>query len=109
MMKNINIIQSDLSALLNGLENTITEITTTSTLESLALFDSLVALRGNVQVQHDKVSNGIISHRTIKEPRFKPVLAISHEEFTKENVITAINSLQHPLFMRGEIAIRDAK
>ena len=77
-------------------------------MESMALFDSLVVLKSNVQKQHDKVVAGRAPHRTLQAPRFKPALVVAHDEYTKEKVVTAINSLQHPLFMRGDIAVRDA-
>jgi len=102
------IIQSDLATLVESVDKQINETTSVSTMESIALFDALVVLKSNVQKQHDKVVTGRVSHRTVQSPRFKPALAIAHDEYTKENVVTAINALQHPLFMRGDIAVRDA-
>lgn len=102
------IIQSDLAALVSGVDDRINDVTSVSTMESMALFDSLVVLKSNVQKQHDKVVAGRTPHRTLQAPRFKPALVVAHDEYTKEKVVTAINALQHPLFMRGDIAVRDA-
>lgn len=104
---NTTIILNDLSALLAGIESSIQDITQVSTLESLELFDSLVALKSNVQSQYDKVVAGSAPHRFVESPRFKPGLAVAHDEHTQEGVLRAINPLQHPLFMRGDIAVRD--
>ncbi|MGL4225422.1 MAG: DNA circularization N-terminal domain-containing protein [Vibrio sp.] len=102
-----DIIKADFSALIESLEHRIEEVTTVSTMESLELFDALTALKSGVQTQLDKVVNGTGAHRVIQLPRFKPALVIAHEQFTNKNLITAINTLQHPLFMRGEIAVRN--
>lgn len=102
------IIQSDLAALVSGVDDRINDVTSVSTMERMALFDSLVVLKSNVQKQHDKVVAGRTPHRTLQAPRFKPALVVAHDEYTKEKVLTAINALQHPLFMRGDIAVRDA-
>ena len=101
------IMQGDLSALVVGVDERINEATKVSTMESMALYDSLVLLKGNVQIQHDKVVAGKLPHRTVRAPRFKPALVVAHDEHTSEKVITAINTLQHPLFMRGDILVRD--
>ncbi len=107
--KQAEVIQSDLSALLDGLERCINEITHVSTMESLELFDALTTLKSHVQTQYDKVIKGIAAHRVIQQPRFMPALVIAHEQFTDAVLVTAINPLQHPLFMQGEIAVRDVQ
>ncbi|NAW58749.1 MULTISPECIES: DNA circularization N-terminal domain-containing protein [unclassified Vibrio] len=101
------IIQSDLAALVSGVDDRIEEVTQVSTKESLALFDALVVLKAHVQKQHDKVSKGRRPHRLVATPKYRPALALAHDEYTRENIITAINALQHPLFLRGDIAVRD--
>ena len=107
--KKPDIIQSDLTALVESLDERIEEVTQVSTMENMVLFDSLLALKSNVQTQLDKVIKGSAAHRVIEQPRFKPALAIAHDQYSDEHLITAINALQHPLFMRGEIAVRDAQ
>ncbi|PNH98446.1 DNA circularization N-terminal domain-containing protein [Vibrio diazotrophicus] len=107
--KQPDIIRGDLTALIESLDERIDEITQVSTVESLALYDVLLALKSNVQTQLDKVIKGTAAHRVIEQPRFKPALSIAHEQYTDEHLITAINALQHPLFMRGDIAVRDAQ
>ncbi|MBU2898036.1 DNA circularization N-terminal domain-containing protein [Vibrio hepatarius] len=107
--KQPEIIQSDLSTLIVSVDERIREATQVSTLESIELYDALTSLKSNVQTQHDKVTEGIKAHRTVQSPRFKSALAIAHDEYTNENVITKMNALQHPLFIRGDIAVRDAR
>ncbi|PJC85314.1 hypothetical protein CSW98_15925 [Vibrio sp. HA2012] len=105
--KQPDIIKSDLSTLLSKLDDRINEVTQVSTSESIELFDSLIALKSNIRTQYDKAVTGSTSHRTVQYPRFKPALVIAHDERAKESIITAINALQHPLFFRGDIAVRD--
>ncbi|WED23497.1 DNA circularization N-terminal domain-containing protein [Vibrio sp. JC009] len=106
--KQPTIMESDLSALMDGLDTCISETTLVSTMESMELFDSLTDLKGNLQSQHDKLITGCMPQRSVELPKFRPALVIAHDEYTKENVLTALNSLQHPLFMRGDIDVRDA-
>ncbi|WP_418114377.1 DNA circularization N-terminal domain-containing protein [Vibrio scophthalmi] len=105
--KQPDIIQADLAELVTGVDDRISDVTSVATMESIALFDSLVVLKSNVQKQRDKVIAGCMPHRIVQAPRCKPALAIAHDEYTKENIVTAINAFQHPLFMRGEISVRD--
>ncbi|WP_375751581.1 DNA circularization N-terminal domain-containing protein [Vibrio sp. HN007] len=102
------IMQSDVSALISGVDNRITEVTKSSTMESLTLYDALASLKGNLQSQHDKLVSGCSANRTTQLPKFRPALAIAHDEYTKEGLLRAINSPLHPLFMSGDIAVRDA-
>lgn len=106
---NTTIMLNDLTALINKIDWVIHDVTQVSTLESLALFDALVVLKSNIQSQHDKMVTGITPHRFVTTPRFKPALVVAHDEHTKEKVLTSINALQHPLFMRGAIAARDVE
>ncbi|ELV8553698.1 DNA circularization N-terminal domain-containing protein [Vibrio fluvialis] len=101
------IIQSDLAALLDGIDARVRETTSVSTVESLDIFDALVALKGGIQTQHDKVIKGTAAHRVIEQPRSKPALSIAHDQYTAEPIVTAMNALQHPLFLRGDIAVRN--
>ncbi|MBY8138917.1 DNA circularization N-terminal domain-containing protein [Vibrio fluvialis] len=101
------IIQSDLTALLEGIDARVAEITSVSTVESLDIFDALVALKGGIQTQYDKVIKGTAAHRVIEQPRSKPALTIAHDQYTAEPIVTAMNALQHPLFLRGDIAVRN--
>ncbi|WJG23714.1 DNA circularization N-terminal domain-containing protein [Vibrio furnissii] len=101
------IIQSDLSALIDGIDERVTETTNVSTVESLDIFDALTALKGGIQTQHDKVIKGTAAHRVIEQPRSKPALTIAHDQYTAEPIVTAMNALQHPLFLRGDIAVRN--
>ncbi|MCE7615709.1 DNA circularization N-terminal domain-containing protein [Vibrio fluvialis] len=101
------IIQSDLAALIDGIDERVTETTSVSTVESLDIFDALVALKGGIQTQHDKVIKGTAAHRVIEQPRSKPALTIAHDQYTAEPIVTAMNALQHPLFLRGDIAVRN--
>ncbi|EPA8364731.1 hypothetical protein ACQ676_000206 [Vibrio fluvialis] len=101
------IIQSDLTALLEGIDARVAEITSVSTVESLDIFDALVALKGGIQTQNDKVIKGTAAHRVIEQPRSKPALTIAHDQYTAEPIVTAMNALQHPLFLRGDIAVRN--
>lgn len=100
-------INSDLSTLIVGLDERIKDITKVSTLESIELFDAVTTLKSNVKVQQDKIVSGTAPHRTVQSPRFQSALTIAHDEFTQEKVITKMNALQHPLFIRGDIAVRD--
>lgn len=104
--KQPGIIKSDLVNLVISIDDRVRDITTTSTPETIALFDSLVALKGHLQVQHDKVVAGAAHHHLVSSPRFKPALSLAHDEHAKEAVLTCINATQHPLFFRGEIAVR---
>ncbi|MBW3695732.1 hypothetical protein EK599_08490 [Vibrio sp. T187] len=107
--KQPEIIQSDLSTLIVNLDERIKETTQVSTQESIELYDALTSLQSNVQTQHDKVAEGTKAHRTVQSPHFKSALTIAHDEYTYENIITKMNALQHPLFIRGDIAVRDAR
>ncbi|ENB2052511.1 DNA circularization N-terminal domain-containing protein [Vibrio fluvialis] len=100
------IIQSDLAALIDGIDERVTETTSVSTVESLDIFDALTALKGDIQTQYDKVIKGTAAHRVIEQPRSKPALSIAHDQYTAEPIVTAMNALQHPLFLRGDIAVR---
>ncbi|PMN69655.1 hypothetical protein BCT26_07550 [Vibrio lentus] len=100
-------IKNDLSTLIVGIDERIKETTKVSTLESIELFDAATTLKSNVKVQQDKVVSGTAPHRTVQSPRFQSALTIAHDEFTQEKVITKMNALQHPLFIRGDIAVRD--
>ncbi|WP_417869241.1 DNA circularization N-terminal domain-containing protein [Vibrio furnissii] len=101
------IIQSDLAALIDGIDERVAETTSISTVESLDIFNALEALKGGIQTQHDKVIKGTAAHRVIEQPRSKPALTIAHEQYTAEPIVTAMNALQHPLFLRGDIAVRN--
>lgn len=101
-------IKNDLSTLIIGIDERIKDTTQVSTLESIELFDAITTLKSNVKVQQDKVVSGTAPHRTVQSPRFQSALTIAHDEFTQEKVITKMNALQHPLFIRGDIAVRDA-
>lgn len=103
------IMQSDLSALASAIDDRIADITKVSTLESMALYDALITLKSNVQSQIEKVTVGSESQRVIQTPRYKPALTIAHDEHSDEKSLTSMNALQHPLFMRGDIAVRVAK
>lgn len=105
--KQSTIIQSDIINLIAGIDECITDTTKASTLDRLALYDSLVRLKDSVQQQHAKVIAGSEPHRTVSLPVFRPALVLAHDQYTNERLLTAINSLQHPLFMRGNIAVRD--
>ena len=107
--KQPEIIQSDLSTLIVSVDDCIKEATQVSTKESTELYDALTLLKTNVQNQRDKVKEGTKVHKTIQSPHFKSALAIAHDEYTNENVITKMNALQHPLFIRGDIAVRDGQ
>ncbi|MFA0551914.1 DNA circularization N-terminal domain-containing protein [Vibrio lentus] len=100
-------INNDLSTLIVGIDERIKETTQVSTLESIELFDAVTTLKSNVKVQQDKVGSGTAPHRTVQSPRFQSALTIAHDEFTQEKIITKMNALQHPLFIRGDIAVRD--
>ncbi|MFS1476664.1 DNA circularization N-terminal domain-containing protein [Vibrio lentus] len=100
-------IKNDLSTLIVGIDERIKDTTKVSTLESIELFDAVTTLKSNVKVQQDKVVSGTAPHRTVQSPRFQSALTIAHDEFTQEKVITKMNALQHPLFIRGDIAVRD--
>lgn len=104
--KQPGIIKSDLANLIISIDDRVRDVTTTSTPETIALFDSLVALKGHLQLQCDKVLTGVAHHGLVLAARFKPALCIAHDEHAKEVVLTSINATQHPLFFRGEIAIR---
>ncbi|WED29888.1 DNA circularization N-terminal domain-containing protein [Vibrio sp. DW001] len=105
--KQTTIMQSDVVTLIENIDDRVTQVTHVSTLESIELYDALVVLKNSVQAQYDKVVAGCISHRVVQAPRAKPALVVAHDERTDEKVITAINALQHPLFMRGELSVRD--
>ncbi|WP_076589681.1 DNA circularization N-terminal domain-containing protein [Vibrio ostreicida] len=107
--KQPEIIKSDLSTLIINVDDRIKETTQVSTQESIELYDALTSLKSNVQTQLDKVTEGTKAHRTVLSPHFKSALTIAHDEYTNENVITKMNALQHPLFIRGDIAVRDGR
>ncbi len=107
--KQPEIIKSDLSTLIASVDDRIKDTTQVSTPESIQLYDALTTLKSNVQTQQDKVIEGTKAHRTVQSPRFKSALTIAHNEYTRENIITKMNALQHPLFIRGNIAVRNAQ
>ncbi|KJY78950.1 DNA circularization N-terminal domain-containing protein [Vibrio nigripulchritudo] len=107
--KQPDIIRRDLTALATAVENRIADVTQVSTMESMAVFDALLGLKRSIQTQYDKVTAGSLPHRTVQSPRFKSALNIAHDEYTKEGMVTSLNALQHPLFMRGDVALRDAE
>lgn len=104
--KQPEIIKSDLSTLIVNVDDRIKETTQVSTQESIELYDALTSLKSNVQTQLDKVTEGTKAYRTVQSPHFKSALTIAHDEYTNEKVITKMNALQHPLFIRGDIAVR---
>ena len=107
--KQPEIIQSDLSTLAVSIDDRIKETTQVSTKESIELYDALTLLKHNVQTQQDKVTQGTKADRTVPSPHFKAALTIAHDEYTNEHIITKMNALQHPLFIRGDIAVRDVR
>lgn len=107
--KQPEIIQSDLSTLATSIDERIKETTQVSTKESIELYDALTLLKSNVRTQQDKVTLGTKADRTVQSPHFKSALTIAHDEYTNEHVITKMNALQHPLFIRGDIAVRDVR
>ena len=106
---NSNVTLNDLNALLSALDVNISEITASSTVEALELYESLSSLKSNIQTQRDKVIAGITPHRTVVKPKYSPALALAHDERSNATIVMALNALQHPLFMRGDIAVRDVK
>jgi len=92
-----------------ALDNTVNQVTQASTVESLELYESLITLKGNVQAQREKVIAGITPHRTITTPKYIPALVVAHDQKTSESMVVSLNQSQHPLFMRGGIAVRDDK
>lgn len=107
--KQPEIIQSDLSTLAVSFDARIKDTTQVSTKESIELYDALTLLKSNVRTQQDKVTLGIKADRTVQSPHFKSALTIAHDEYTNEHIITRMNALQHPLFIRGDIAVRDMR
>jgi len=107
--KQPEIIQSDLSTLAVSIDDRIKETTQVSTKESIELYDALTLLKSNVRAQQDKVTQGIKADRIVQSPHFKSSLTIAHDEYTNEHIITKMNALQHPLFIRGDIALRDVR
>lgn len=96
---------SDFDRITTQLGVCISDVTVVSTLESLALFDSLTTLNENVGAQSDKVKNGSLPKRYVELARFQPALVISHNTYQGEAFITALNASQHPLFLRGDVAV----
>lgn len=107
--KQPEIISSDLAALIACVDGRIQDTTQVSTLESAQLFDALTELKSNVKAQQDKVTDGTAPHKVVPSPRFKAALTLAHDEFTQVAIITKMNALQHPLFMRGDIAVRNVQ
>ncbi|MFA0155420.1 DNA circularization N-terminal domain-containing protein [Vibrio sp. 10N.261.46.A3] len=100
------LIHGDLEKVVDAIDVCIKEVTQTSALESVALFDELFALKGAVQRQSDKVLAGTTAHKVVSTPQFAPALVIAHEQYAQEASVTKMNALQHPLFLIGDIAIR---
>lgn len=96
---------SDINRINTQLDVCIADVTTVSTLESLALFDALTTLKENVNTQSDKVQKGSQPKSYIESARFQPALVIAHNTSHDEDLVTALNPNQHPLFLQGNIAV----
>lgn len=105
---NIATKKRDLQTLSDATTERIKAATSVSTKDSLEQYDALSALRQNIDNQHAKVIAGTEPQRVINAPKFRPLLTLAHDEYTKENILRAINTTMHPLFVRGDIAVRDA-
>ncbi len=103
------LIKSDLIRISEQISNRIDEVTDVSTSERLELYHELVALKEGVDAQCDKVKKGSEPEQFTQRGRFIPALALAHSSYSQEALITALNSAQHPLFMRGTIAMRVAE
>ena len=101
-----SIILSDLESITKEIDARITEVTNESTLESIELFHSLTSLKKGVEVQYNKVKLGSEAQRFIDKGRYVSALVLAHQSNSKEKLVTALNPLQHPLFLRGSIAMR---
>lgn len=96
---------SDINRITVQLDACITDVTSVSTLESLELFDALTSLKENVSAQSNKVEKGSTPKNYIELARFQPALTIGHSTDSDEALITALNPQQHPLFIRGRVAV----
>lgn len=96
---------SDIDRITTQLGVCIGDVTVVSTLESLALFDSLTTLNENISAQSDKVKQGSLPKRHVELARFQPALVIGHNSYQDEALITALNASQHPLFLRGSVTV----
>lgn len=96
---------SDITRITTQLGVCISDVTVVSTLESLALFDSLTSLNENVSAQSNKVQKGSLPKRYVELARFQPALVVGHNTYQDEALITALNASQHPLFLRGNVAV----
>lgn len=102
-------IRSDLNRITEQISNRINEVTDVSTLESVELFHELIALKEGVDAQYDKVKKGSEPEQFIERGRYIPALTLAHQSYNQEALVTALNSAQHPLFMRGSIAMKVAE
>lgn len=102
-----SITLNDLQMLRDATAHCIGRVTALSTMESIALYDALLSMQMALQAQRDKLLKGSEAHRTVTLVKFQPGLTLAHDEFTEYDILTAINPLQHPLFMRGAVGVRD--
>ncbi|OCH17008.1 hypothetical protein A6E04_19330 [Aliivibrio logei] len=98
-------ILNDLQRITTEIEARIGQATNVSTLESLLLFNALVVLKDGVGVQIGKVTKGSLPTRHKTLPRPVPALALAYHHHADPRLIIALNSTQHPLFLRDAVAM----
>lgn len=101
-------ILNDLKRITTEMEVRIEDATRVSTLESLELFNALVALKDGINTQIGKVTKGSVPTRHKTLPRPVPALALSYQHRSNAELVVALNPTQHPLFLRDVVAIEVA-
>ena len=101
-----SIIMSDLQLIISDIDARIDEVTDKSMVESIELFHALVTLKEGVEAQYSKVKLGCEPHHFIECARNIPALALAHRNYSESALVTALNPLQHPLFLNGKIGLR---
>ncbi len=99
-------IMSDLATLSKEVASRVDEVTDGSTLESIELYHSLIALKEGIDNQYNKVKKGSEPQSYVDQVRPLPALVLAHQSDSNEKMVTALNPSMHPLFLHGTVAMR---
>ncbi|MEI6896248.1 MAG: DNA circularization N-terminal domain-containing protein [Psychromonas sp.] len=105
----VSTILSDLNSITSELDQRIVDATQVSTYESLEVFDALTNLSEGVNAQINKVIKGSTAQTIVESSRFIPALVLAHQSNSSEALVMALNKLQHPLFLKGSLAMRESE
>ena len=87
------------------IDKRIDEATVSANYESLALVDSLTALRESVNNQSNKIEKLLLSIKSAPIVKNRPLLCIAQSQECTADEISILNPITHPLFVNGTLRV----